>query len=101
MSDERLAHAKALLSRLVAFDSVSPASNLPIIDFVQTYLAAQGVAERQAPNDSGDKATILAPSGHRIPHAQNPQPPAVISSAIASRRPVVRADRKVDALSRA
>jgi acetylornithine deacetylase len=66
MSDERLAHAKALLSRLVAFDSVSNASNLPIIDFVQAYLAAQGVAARRAPNASGDKAAILATIGPRV-----------------------------------
>jgi acetylornithine deacetylase len=66
MSDERLARAKALLSRLVAFDSVSDASNLPIIDFVQAYLAAQGVAARRAPNASGDKAAILATIGPRV-----------------------------------
>jgi acetylornithine deacetylase len=66
MSDERLANAKALLSRLVAFDSVSDASNLPIIDFVKTYLAAQGVAARRAPNASGDKAAILATIGPRV-----------------------------------
>jgi acetylornithine deacetylase len=66
MSDERLARAKALLSRLVAFDSVSDASNLPIIDFVQAYLAAQGVAARRAPNASGDKAAIFATIGPRV-----------------------------------
>jgi hypothetical protein len=31
----RLAEAKALLARLIAFDSVSDSSNLPVIDFVE------------------------------------------------------------------
>ena len=63
MSDDRLANAKALLARLVAFDSVSHASNLPIIGFVEDYLASQGVATRRAPNAAGDKAAILATIG--------------------------------------
>ena len=60
MSDDRLAKAKALLARLIAFDSVSDASNLPLIDFVEDYLASLGVASRRAPNAAGDKAALLA-----------------------------------------
>jgi acetylornithine deacetylase len=66
MSDDRLAKAKALLACLVAFDSVSHASNLPIIDFVEDYLSSQGVATRRAPNAAGDKAAILATIGPRV-----------------------------------
>ena len=43
MSGERLETAKALLARLVAIDSVSDKSNLPVIDFVEDYLKAHGV----------------------------------------------------------
>ncbi len=66
MSGERLAKAKALLARLVAFDSVSDCSNLPVIDFVEDYLASHGVAVRRAPNASGDKAAILATIGPKV-----------------------------------
>ena len=34
----RLAEAKALLARLIAFESLSDTSNLPLIDFVEGYL---------------------------------------------------------------
>jgi len=61
----RLAEAKALLARLVAFNSVSDKSNLPVIDFVESYLAAHGLAARRAPNLAGDKAAILATIGPR------------------------------------
>ncbi len=63
MSADRLARAKALLARLVAFDSVSDLSNLPVIDFVDAYLRSHGVAARRAPNASGDKTAILATIG--------------------------------------
>ena len=66
MSVDRLAKAKVLLSRLIAFDSVSDRSNLPVIAFVEDYLAARGVAARRAPNASGDKAAILATIGPRV-----------------------------------
>ena len=66
MSADHLAKAKSLLARLVAFDSVSDKSNLPIIDFVEDYLASRGVAVRRAPNAAGDKAAILATIGPRV-----------------------------------
>ncbi|MGA7198139.1 acetylornithine deacetylase [Roseiarcus sp.] len=66
MSAERLETAKALLARLIAFKSVSASSNLPVIDFIEDYLAAHGVAARRAPNAAGDKAAILATIGPRV-----------------------------------
>ena len=42
-SKDRLAEAKALLTRLIAFESVSDASNLPLIDFVEGYLREHGL----------------------------------------------------------
>jgi acetylornithine deacetylase len=66
MSGARLETAKALLARLVAFDSVSASSNLPVIDFIEDYLASHGVAARRAPNAAGAKAAILATIGPRV-----------------------------------
>ena len=64
--DGRLAEAKALLARLIAFDSVSDSSNLPVIDFVEGYLRGHGLGSRRAPNAAGDKAAILATIGPKV-----------------------------------
>jgi acetylornithine deacetylase len=66
MSTDSLARTKALLARLVAFDSVSDRSNLPLVDFVEDHLAACGVAARRAPSAAGDKAALLATIGPRV-----------------------------------
>ena len=47
MGERRLAEAKALLARLIAFDSVSDSSNLPLVDFVEGYLRGHGLEARQ------------------------------------------------------
>ena len=65
-NEGRLAEAKALLKRLIAFDSVSNSSNLPLVDFVEAYLRAHGLEARRAPNAAGDKAAILATIGPRV-----------------------------------
>lgn len=62
----RLAEAKALLGRLIAFESVSNVSNLPVVDFVEGYLRGHGIESRRAPNAAGDKAAILATIGPRV-----------------------------------
>jgi acetylornithine deacetylase len=64
--ENRLAETKALLARLIAFDSVSDSSNLPLIDFVEGYLRGHGLESRRAPNAAGDKAAILATIGPRV-----------------------------------
>jgi acetylornithine deacetylase len=64
--ERRLAEAKALLARLIAIDSVSDSSNLPVVDFVEAYLRAHGVESRRAPNAAGDKAAILATIGPKV-----------------------------------
>jgi acetylornithine deacetylase len=66
MSRHLLASAKTLLARLIAFESVSDRSNLPLIAFVEDHLAALGVASRRAPNGSRDKTALLATVGPRI-----------------------------------
>lgn len=52
-----------LLERLVAFDTVSDKSNLPLIAFVADYLKGQGIRFVTAPNASGDKAALYASIG--------------------------------------
>ena len=66
MSHDRLAEAKALLAHLIAFESVSDQSNLPLIAWVEDYLASRGVASRRAPNGAGDKCALLATIGPRV-----------------------------------
>ena len=46
----RLATAKELLARLVAFDTTSSKTNIPLIAFVGEYLARHGVPVRQLPS---------------------------------------------------
>ena len=58
--------AIALLERLVAFESISDVSNLPLIDFVEGYLHTKGIATLRAPNRQGDKAALLATIGPMV-----------------------------------
>lgn len=52
-----------MLARLVAFDTVSHKSNLPLIDFVEAYLSGWGVTSTRFPNAAGDKAALFATIG--------------------------------------
>ncbi len=56
-----------MLRRLVAFDTTSRNSNLALIDDVQAYLAAHGIASMLVPNDDGKKANLIATIGPRVP----------------------------------
>lgn len=66
MTAQIVTEVVALLERLVAFESVSDVSNLPLIDFVEDYLRGQGVASLRAPNSTGDKAALLATIGPNV-----------------------------------
>ena len=52
-----------LLARLVAFDTESQKSNLPLIDFVRDYCAKLGVPVAITHNREGDKAALFATVG--------------------------------------
>jgi acetylornithine deacetylase len=52
-----------MLARLVAFDTESAKSNLPLIDFVEDYLKGWNVPHIRVPNAEGDKAAIYATLG--------------------------------------
>lgn len=56
-----------LLDRLVAFPTISSASNRDLIDFVVDFLVARGIEVQLVPNAEGTKANLFAtigPKGH-------------------------------------
>src|SRR3954447_7555542 len=59
----------ALLERLVAFDTVSARSNLPLIDWVEAYCRRHGVAVERVVDPTGLKAALLVSVG---PFASRP-----------------------------
>lgn len=52
-----------ILERLTAFDTTSRHSNLALIEWVEAYLAARGVASVRAPSPDGAKANLYAVIG--------------------------------------
>lgn len=55
--------ALAILKDLVAFNSVSAFSNLPIIDYIESALIKQGVECTRIPSPDGKKSNLLARIG--------------------------------------
>jgi acetylornithine deacetylase len=55
--------AKELLARLVAFDTTSAKTNIPLIEFVESYLAGHGIESRRVPTSDGQKASLFATIG--------------------------------------
>ncbi|MBB3141558.1 acetylornithine deacetylase [Halomonas organivorans] len=52
-----------LLAELIAFDTTSHRSNLPLIAFIEEYLARYGVASRRVTDATGEKANLYATIG--------------------------------------
>lgn len=52
-----------MLARLVAFDTTSRNSNLPLIDWVEDYLAGHGLVGERVFNAEGDKANLWVTIG--------------------------------------
>jgi acetylornithine deacetylase len=52
-----------ILRALVGFDTTSRLSNLPLIAWVEDYLAGHGVTSRRLPDSTGEKATLWATIG--------------------------------------
>ena len=65
-AEPTLDRAVALLDRLVAFDTESSLSNLPLIDFVEDYLLGLGARFTRIPNATGDKAALFVTFGPDI-----------------------------------
>jgi acetylornithine deacetylase len=55
--------ALAILDRLIAFDTVSRNSNLPLVAYVSDYLTGHGIAHDVLPSPDGNKANVLATIG--------------------------------------
>jgi acetylornithine deacetylase len=55
--------AKGLLARLVAFDTTSHKTNLPLIRFVADYLGRHGIESHLVPTADGEKASLFATIG--------------------------------------
>jgi acetylornithine deacetylase len=54
---------RALLARLVAFDTTSALTNLPLVDFLCDYLDRPGVRIARQPSDDGTKANLVVTAG--------------------------------------
>ncbi len=66
MADAQTLTSSAILDRLVAFDTTSRNSNLPLIEWVRQYLDQQGVRTRVIQDAAGEKANlhaIIGPEG--------------------------------------
>ncbi len=54
---------KEMLARLVAFDTTSHKTNIPLIRFVEDYLLQHGVQSHTVPTPDGGKASLFATIG--------------------------------------
>jgi len=54
---------RALLETLVAFDTTSAKTNIPLINFVRDYLAGHGIESQLVPTPDGLKASLFATIG--------------------------------------
>ena len=55
--------AKDLLARLVGFDTTSSKTNIPLIEWVEAYLAEHGVESHRVPTADGLKSSLFATIG--------------------------------------
>ncbi|MFT5508438.1 MAG: acetylornithine deacetylase [Hyphomicrobiaceae bacterium] len=62
-SSALLDETKELLAKLVSFDTTSRNSNLPIIDFIESYLAKHGVESTRVPDETGNWSSLFATIG--------------------------------------
>jgi acetylornithine deacetylase len=57
---------REVLDRLVAFPSVSRDTNLPLVDWVEGYLASHGIPSTRVPSPCGTKAHLYAQVGPAV-----------------------------------
>lgn len=55
-----------IMERLVAFPTVSRDSNLPLVDWVEAYLAGHGIESHRHYDETGEKAAIFAHVGPQV-----------------------------------
>ncbi|MFK7754175.1 MAG: acetylornithine deacetylase [Sedimentitalea sp.] len=54
---------KAIMDKLVSFPTISRDTNLPLIDWVEDYLASHGIKAHRYYHESGEKAALFAHVG--------------------------------------
>ena len=55
--------AEDILAKLIAFDTVSHKTNLPLIEWVEEYLSGFGVGSHRVHDETGEKANLIATIG--------------------------------------
>jgi len=55
--------AEDILAKLIAFDTVSHKTNLPLIEWVEEYLSGFGVGSHRVYDETGEKANLIATIG--------------------------------------
>ncbi len=60
-----------LLARLVAFDSTSRNSNLPVAEFISDYLDRPGVRIERNPSPDGEKANLIVTVGPEVDESRD------------------------------
>ncbi|MEM6913226.1 MAG: acetylornithine deacetylase [Pseudomonadota bacterium] len=61
-----MTQARAILDRLIAFDTTSRNSNLELIEWVEAYLGEHGVTSQRVSDETGKKANLFATCGPSI-----------------------------------
>lgn len=61
-----IAFTREILAQLVAFDTTSRNSNLALIEWVEAFLAARGIASHRVENADGSKANLYALIGPEL-----------------------------------
>ena len=67
MPSPEILSPRTILERLIAFPTVSADSNLPLIDWVDDYLAQHGISSVRVPSPCGTKAHLYAQAGPSVP----------------------------------
>ena len=55
-----------MIGQLVAFNTVSSDSNLPVIEFIESYLDDLGIQSYRVPSDDGQKTNLYASFGPEL-----------------------------------
>jgi acetylornithine deacetylase len=63
MQDQKAELIRRLLTDLVAFETVSDRTNLPLIGYIENYLASFGITGRRIVDESGQKASLWVTIG--------------------------------------
>jgi acetylornithine deacetylase len=63
MPHQRAERIRELLANLIAFDTVSDRSNLPLISYIEQYLASFGIGARRISDETGQKAALWVTIG--------------------------------------